>query len=45
MKNELIIAQFKNLPRKKPMERLEAVLGAFGLEGLRNRFGAVLSTA
>jgi Methyltransferase domain len=41
MKNELIIAQFKNLPRKKPTERLEEVLGTFGLEGMRERFGAV----
>ena len=40
MKNELIIAQFKNRPRKKPTERLEEVLGTFGLEGMRARFGA-----
>ena len=40
MKNELIIAQFKNLPRKKPSERLEEVLATFGLEGMRARFGA-----
>ena len=39
MKNELIIAQFKNLPRKKPLERLADVLGTFGLEGMRERFG------
>ena len=45
MKNELIIAQFKNLPRKKPTERLEEVLGTFGLEGMRERFGASLSVA
>ena len=40
MKNELIIAQFKNLPRKKPTDRLEEVLATFGLEGMRERFGA-----
>ncbi len=45
MKNELIIAQFKNLPRRKPTERLEEVLGAFGLEGMRERFRAALPTA
>ncbi len=39
MKNELIIAQFKNLPRKKPTERLEEVLATFGLAGMRERFG------
>ena len=40
MKNELIIAQFKNLPRNKPTERLEGVLATFGLAGMRERFGA-----
>jgi protein-L-isoaspartate O-methyltransferase len=39
MKNELIIAQFKNLPRKKPTERLQEVLATFGLLGMRERFG------
>jgi hypothetical protein len=39
MKNELIIAQFKNLPRQKPTERLEAVLTSVGLAGMRERFG------
>ena len=38
MKNELIIAQFKNLPRNKPTQRLEDVLRSFGLDGLRGRF-------
>ena len=40
MKNELIIAQFKNLPRKKPTERLQDVLATFGLDGMWERFGA-----
>jgi hypothetical protein len=44
MKNELIIAQFKNLPRKKPTERLEEVLGTFGLEGMRERFGVAAAS-
>lgn len=38
MKNELIIAQFKNLPRKKPAEKLHEVLSTFGLQGMRDRF-------
>jgi hypothetical protein len=45
MKNELIIAQFKNLPRKKPTERLQEVLRTFGLDGMRQRFGAELKAA
>jgi len=44
MKNELIIAQFKKLPRNKPAERLEEVLETFGLEGMRERFGAAASS-
>ena len=39
MKNELIIAQFKNLPRKPAIERLQQVLDTFGLQGLCERFG------
>jgi hypothetical protein len=38
MKNELIIAQFKDLPRRRPTERLESVLGTLGLEEMRERF-------
>ncbi|NUO86209.1 MAG: SAM-dependent methyltransferase [Cupriavidus sp.] len=38
MKNELIIAQYKDLPRRRPAERLEEVLGRLGLEELRERF-------
>ncbi|MDI9682417.1 hypothetical protein QM334_37180, partial [Burkholderia cenocepacia] len=33
MKNELIIAQYKNLPRRRPGERLNEILGMFGLAG------------
>ena len=39
MKNELIIAQFKNLPRKAATERLQQVLDTFGLHGMGERFG------
>ena len=38
MKNELIIASYKNLPRQRPAERLNEVLHAFGLEEMRARF-------
>ncbi len=38
MKNELIIAQFKDLPRGRPAERLSDVLETLGLEELRERF-------
>ena len=38
MKNELIIAQYKNLPRRKPGERLNEILGMFGLAELNERF-------
>ncbi len=40
MKNELIIAQFKNLPRKAPAGRLDDTLNSFGLSALRERFFA-----
>ncbi|MEO7253574.1 MAG: SAM-dependent methyltransferase [Casimicrobium sp.] len=40
MKNELIIAQFKNLPRKAATDRLKEVLSTFGLDGMRERFAA-----
>jgi hypothetical protein len=40
MKNELIIAQYKNLPRRRAAERLEAMLGRIGLDELRTRFFA-----
>ena len=40
MKNELIIAGYKDLPRKRPAERLNAVLEELGLAELRERFFA-----
>ncbi len=40
MKNELIIAQYKDLPRRRPAERLAEVLDTFGLDSLRGRFFA-----
>ncbi|MDD2540978.1 MAG: SAM-dependent methyltransferase [Desulfuromonadaceae bacterium] len=38
MKNELIIASYKDLPRRKPSERLNELLGALGLEEMSARF-------
>jgi len=38
MKNELIIAQFKDLPRGKPAQRLSDVLETLGLAEMRERF-------
>ena len=38
MKNELIIASYKNLPRQRPSERLQEVLQALGLEEMSQRF-------
>lgn len=38
MKNELIIASYKNLPRKRPRERLQEVLSTLGLEEMEQRF-------
>jgi len=38
MKNELIIAVYKNLPRKRPAERLNEVLQTLGLEEMSQRF-------
>ncbi|KAF0814892.1 hypothetical protein IGB42_00948 [Andreprevotia sp. IGB-42] len=38
MKNELIVASYKNLPRRKPAERLNEVLGTLGLDELQSRF-------
>jgi len=40
MKNELIIATYKNLPRRRPSERLQEVLETVGLEELGQRFYA-----
>ncbi|WP_342052756.1 MULTISPECIES: class I SAM-dependent methyltransferase [unclassified Cupriavidus] len=38
MKNELIVAQFKDLPRRRPAERLDDVLATLGLQEMRERF-------
>lgn len=38
MKNELIIAQYKNLPRRRAAERLAEVLDTLGLDTLCERF-------
>lgn len=38
MKNELIIAQFKDLPTRKPAERLTEMLERVGLQELKDRF-------
>ena len=38
MKNELIIATYKNLPRRRAAERLQEVLNSVGLEQMQQRF-------
>ncbi|NMM29269.1 MAG: SAM-dependent methyltransferase [Glaciimonas sp.] len=38
MKNELIIATYQDLPRKRPSERLQEVLATLGLEEMTGRF-------
>jgi len=38
MKNELIVATFKDLPRRHPQERLDKLLGELGLEEMKGRF-------
>lgn len=38
MKNELIVASFKDLPRKKPTERLNQILEELGLAEMKERF-------
>ena len=38
MKNELIVATYKNLPRRRPSERLQEVLTTLGLEEMGQRF-------
>jgi len=40
MKNELIIARYKDLPRRRPTERLQEVLLSLGLEEMQQRFFA-----
>lgn len=38
MKNELIIASYKDLPRRRPTERLTELLGSLGLSEMNERF-------
>jgi hypothetical protein len=38
MKNELIIAQYKDLPRRRPAERLNEVMDTLGIQELKERF-------
>ena len=38
MKNELIIASYKDLPRRRPADRLHEVLHTLGLEEMNQRF-------
>ena len=38
MKNELIIARYKNLPRNRAAERLQEMLRALGIEEMQTRF-------
>jgi len=45
MKNELIIASYRDLPRRRPAERLEEVLCTLGLEEMRSRFFACAEDA
>ncbi|WP_198117430.1 class I SAM-dependent methyltransferase [Massilia rhizosphaerae] len=45
MKNELIVATYKNLPRRRPAERLQQVLAEVGLEELSSRFYTEATTA
>jgi hypothetical protein len=40
MKNELIVATYKNLPRRRPAERLAEVLDTVGLGEMSGRFYA-----
>jgi hypothetical protein len=38
MKNELIVAQYKDLPRRRPAERLNEVMETLGIGELKERF-------
>jgi hypothetical protein len=40
MKNELIVASYRDLPRRRPSERLRGVLQSLGIEELGERFFA-----
>jgi len=45
MKNELIVAQYKNLPTRKPAERLTEMLERIGLQELKGRFFVPVASA
>jgi hypothetical protein len=45
MKNELIIAQYKDLPRRRPAERLNEVMETLGIGELKERFFVEASAA
>jgi hypothetical protein len=45
MKNELIVATYKNLPRRRPAERLQQVMSELGLDEMAGRFYTDESTA
>lgn len=45
MKNELIVATYKNLPRRRPAERLQQVLAEVGLGELSSRFYSESTTS
>lgn len=45
MKNELIVAQYKNLPTRKPAERLTEMLERIGLQELKDRFFVPMASA
>mgnify|MGYP001012144347 CR=1 FL=1 len=45
MKNELIIAHYRDLPRRRPAERLNEVMDTLGLAELRERFFADAETS
>ncbi|MGG7604288.1 class I SAM-dependent methyltransferase [Massilia sp. BKSP1R2A-1] len=38
MKNELIVATYKNVPRRRPTERLQEVMAELGLDEMKQRF-------
>ena len=40
LKNELIIATYKDLPRKRPAQRLQEILHTLGLDEMQTRFFA-----
>jgi hypothetical protein len=45
MKNELIIASFKDLPRRRPSERLNELLESLGLAEMKQRFFFAMDSA